>query len=120
MTTPDEQVVLARFDLPEEVRMMRSTPRTANHVAKTLLRTADLRIVLMVLERGATISEHRAEGRMTIQGLDGVVQLRTGDSILEVGAGCLFALDRNVPHAIEAVEASSILLTIAWRGHVTP
>jgi quercetin dioxygenase-like cupin family protein len=112
-------ISVARFDLQEEVSRMRSTlrPDTTVHIAKTLVRTDDLRLVLIVMQRGARLDEHHTEGRMTIQGIDGRVQLRMGETDFELADRYLLALDRDTPHALEALEDSSILLSIAWHGH---
>jgi quercetin dioxygenase-like cupin family protein len=116
---PREMVSVARLDLPEEIRQMRTSvpPGGRRHLSKTLIRTADVRLVLMVLESGARIDEHKTEGRMTIQGIDGHVRVRSGESTFDLAPGQLLVLDRDVPHALQAVEESSILLTITWHGH---
>ena len=116
---PPELVPVARLDLPEEIHQMRASvpPGGRRHLSKSLVRAADVRLVLMVLEAGARIDEHRTEGRMTIQGVDGHVRVRSGESTFDLVPGQLLVLERDIPHALEAVEESSVLLTIAWRGH---
>ena len=116
---PPEMVPVARLDLPEEIRQMRTSipPGGRRHLSKTLVRTGDVRLVLMVLEKGARIDEHRTEGRMTIHGVDGHVRVRSGEASFELAPGQVLVLDRDVPHALQAVEESSVLLTIAWHGH---
>lgn len=107
---------IARLDLEEEVRGMRTSPHPGAHLGKTLLRTADMRLVLMILRRGVQISEHRAEGSLTIQPLDGRVIVTLLESTFDLGPGQLLAIEHDVSHAITAAEDSAILLTIAWRG----
>jgi quercetin dioxygenase-like cupin family protein len=107
----------ARFDLEEEIRRMRATARPGGHLGKTLVRAPDMRLVLMILQRGARISEHRAGGSSSIQGLDGRVTLTLPDASFEIGPGHLLVIEHDVPHALEAAEDSAILLTIAFRGH---
>jgi quercetin dioxygenase-like cupin family protein len=116
---PITTIPVARFDLQEEVRAMRSTirPGGARHVAKTLARAEDLRLVLIVMQPGARIHEHATEGRLTIQGVDGRVRLHVHETVFEIDPGFVLAIDRDVPHALEAMQDSSILLTIAWPGH---
>lgn len=114
---PTPPVSFARFDLEEEIRRMRATAKPGGHVGKTLVRAPDLRLVLMILQRGAKIPEHHAGGSVSIQGLDGRVILTSPESSFELEPGHLLVLEHDVPHALEAAEDSAVLLTIAWRGH---
>jgi quercetin dioxygenase-like cupin family protein len=107
----------SRFDLEEEVRRMRAAAKPGGHLGKTLVRAADLRVVLMILQRGARIPEHRAGGPSSIQGIDGRVRLTLAETSLELGPGQLVAIDPDVTHALEAAEDSAVLLTISFRGH---
>jgi len=60
------------------------------------------------------MSEHRAEGRISIQALQGHLRVHLQDQKLELPAGRLLALDCGLPHDVEALEESAFLLTIAW------
>jgi len=115
--TPTRSFPIARSDLEEEIRRMRTSPRSGGHLGKTLLRNADMRVVLMILERGARIPDHRAEGSLTIQTLDGRVIVTLLESSFDLASGQLLAIEHDVSHALVAIEDSAVLLTIAWRGH---
>ena len=108
---------IARLDLEEEIRRMRASPKPGGHVGKTLLRSADMRLVLMILERGTGISDHQADGSLTIQALDGRVIVSLLESSFDLASGQLLTIERGIPHALIAIEDSAILLTIAWSGH---
>lgn len=104
-----------RFDVLEEVeRLRRTTPRGHGHGAFALARYPDLRLVLIALWSGATIHEHKTEGRVSVQCIDGRVRMHVAGAELELSPGQLITIDRNVPHDIVAVGDSSVLLTIAW------
>jgi quercetin dioxygenase-like cupin family protein len=103
---------IARLDLEEEVRRMRASPRPGGHLGKTLVHNEDLRLVLMVLDRGARIPRHHAKGSLTIQALDGRVIAAILESSFDLGPGQVLAIDRNVSHALVAIEDSALLLTI--------
>ena len=107
----------ARFDLEEEIRRMRMTLKPGDHISKTLVRAHDLRLVLMLLQRGARLPEHQIEGPSSVQGLDGRVILTTAGERLELGPGQMLVIEHDVPHALEAAEDSAVLLTISFRGH---
>ena len=82
------------------------------HTARTLVREADLRIVLMVMKAGAIIKEHRANETASVYTLSGHVRLRMGDRVVDLPSGRLLVLERELPHNVEAVDESSVLLTL--------
>lgn len=113
---------LLRLDLAREIEELRQAEpwRTGRHHAKTLVKYPDLRVVLMSLRQGATLGEHKTRGRLSIHTLEGHVLLKLGSQVVDLPAGCLLGLGPSVPHDVEAVEQSVILLTIAWPGAAAP
>jgi quercetin dioxygenase-like cupin family protein len=67
----------------------------------------------MVLERGARIPRHHSKGSLTIQALDGRVIVALLESTFDLEPGQILAIDRDVSHAVVAIEESALLLTIA-------
>jgi len=61
------------------------------------------------------MSQHKAEGRVSIQQLKGRVCLHLVDRTASISAGDLLVLDCGVLHDVEALEESALLLTISWR-----
>jgi quercetin dioxygenase-like cupin family protein len=87
--------------------------RCDGHAARVLVREADLRVVLIVLDAGARIPEHRAQATTTILALTGHVKLRLPDRLVDLTAGQLLVLDQALPHDLEADGESAVLLTLA-------
>jgi quercetin dioxygenase-like cupin family protein len=108
---------IARLDLEAEICRMRASPRPGGHLGKTLLRTADLRLVLLLLDHGARIPDHQGDGALTIQVLDGRVVVTLLESSFDLSSGQLLAIERGVSHALVAIEDSAVLLTVAWGAH---
>ncbi len=79
----------------------------------TLVRQSGLSVVLTHLRAGAKLEEHAAPGAATVQVLDGHVRAQVGDATLELLAGRLIAFDANVRHAVQAIDDSTLLLTLA-------
>lgn len=103
------------FDLGEELNRLRQEPEWARgQNAKTLVKHEDFRIVLTALKAGARIPGHSTQGRISIQTVQGVMRVRAGEESYELPAGSILALDRHLPHDVEAVEEGAFLLTIAW------
>ncbi len=107
---------MLRLDLAQELEELRQGApfRTNGHNAKTLVKHADLRVVLMALKPGANLTQHRTVGRLTLQTLEGRVRVTLESKQIELSKGMLFALGPSISHDLEAVEPSAVLLTIAW------
>lgn len=107
---------VVEFDLPAMVARLRREPAwtTEGHAAATVLKHPDLRIVLVALRAGSVIREHRTDARISVQALTGHARLRLPDRVLDLPAGRVAALDRGIPHDVEAVEDSAFLLTLSW------
>jgi len=84
--------------------------------SKTLVKHADLRIVLLALKKKMIMHEHRTAARISLQTLAGHIRLKLPGRTVELAAGQLLALDQCVPHDVEAEEDSAFLLTLSWPG----
>ncbi len=105
------------FDLTAELgRLHTEADWDSGHNARTLVKYDNLRVVLMALEAHARIPEHRAHGRVSIQTIAGHIRVRAEGRTFDLPSGTLLALDQDLPHDVEALEESAVLLTIAWRG----
>jgi quercetin dioxygenase-like cupin family protein len=115
--TPPMASPFLEFDLTSEVdRLHGETTWNTGQTAKTLIKYDDLRVVLMALKAGAKIPAHKANGRISVQLLSGHIRLNASERAFDLLPGSLLALDRRVPHELEALEESVVFLTIAWPG----
>ena len=73
---------------------------------------ASLRQTVIALRAGQSLSEHANPGEATVQVLQGRVVLRTDDGSQEGTAGDLLGVPDCV-HALDAVDDSVVLLTVA-------
>jgi quercetin dioxygenase-like cupin family protein len=107
---------LLRLDLAQELAEVRSGEayQKSGHSAKTLARYPDLRLVLIALAQGNRIEQHQTKGRVSIHVIEGKVTLKVGAEQVELGAGCLLEVAPEAAHDVQAVEASALLLTVAW------
>lgn len=107
---------LQSLDLWAELSRLRDEEtwrRTGRH-ARTLVKDADLRVVLVSLRAGMRMEEHHAPGRITIQTLTGWLIVQTDERSIDLPAGRLLTLGPAIAHAVEAREETAFLLTIAW------
>ena len=84
--------------------------------AETLLKTPDLRVVLVTMRPGAELSEHSAPGTITVQPLRGRFRFSTEDTAQEIVAGDLVSVAGKVRHAVHCLDEGAFLLTLAWPG----
>ncbi len=113
---------LLRFNLSDELRQLRSEDswqRETGRSSKTLAKYPDFRIVLVLMKANTQMKEHHADARISIHSLQGRIRIHLPDQKAELPAGELLALDRGIPHDVEAVEESAFLITISWPGGTT-
>lgn len=111
---------LLTFDLAKDAERLRGESPWNQHGrnAVTLVKHSDLRIVFILMKAGARLQEHHAGARISVHALSGHARLHLSDRIVDLPAGHLLALERDIPHDLEAVEESAVLLTIAWQGPI--
>jgi quercetin dioxygenase-like cupin family protein len=106
---------LLTLDLNRETEQLRSEGRwQSGHTAKTLAKYSDFRVVLIVMKTGGRLDNHRTEGRISVQTLDGRIRFSTAERSVELAAGHMLTLERDIPHNVEAIVDGAFLLTIAW------
>ena len=117
-TAPREDRVLSgpaiTFAIAEEINLLKQEPEwisgTRNSV--TVVKTSNLSIVLTAIKKGATLCGHEVDGPITLQVLSGAVQFGVAGEPRTLAAGTVIALDKAIPHDIQALEDSELLLTI--------
>lgn len=113
---PDHGVT---FDLESMARELRSedTYVREGQAARTLIRSSDLRVVLVALASGRTISEHQVKVTASVQTLSGRIRLQLPEGSVELSAGQLLVLGAGLAHDVHAETDSTFLLTLGWPAH---
>jgi quercetin dioxygenase-like cupin family protein len=106
------------FDLDAELASLKAEAswQDGDRNARTLVEEPTLRVVLVVMKRGARLREHHANGQVSIHTLAGLLRLGLPIQSVALPAGHVVALERALAHEVEALEDSAFLLTIAWAG----
>ena len=97
--------------------------KLAESKTKTLIKTPQVEVIRMVLPAGKVLSEHKAPGEIIVQCLEGNITFTTMGEPKQLQVGNMLYLAVGEPHALAAVEDSSILLTIVAQscgGEATP
>jgi len=77
-----------------------------------LARTDDLEVMRLILPKGRSIPEHHVAGEITLQCLEGTVEVQAHDRTQPLRAGQMLYLAGEVPYALYALENSSVLMTM--------
>ncbi len=79
-----------------------------------LFKSPELEVIRLVLPKGKALPAHQVQGGITIQCLEGHLQVEAAPhGLLQLQAGDLLYLAGGTPHALLALEDSSALLTLA-------
>ncbi|MEO6278363.1 cupin [Roseateles sp.] len=82
----------------------------------TLYKTQRLEVFRIILLAGKEMREHAVVGELTVQCLEGSVEFSVGTNRDVMRAGDLKCLAGGSPHALRAIEDTSILVTLLLHG----
>lgn len=106
---------IAQFDLPTEIASAEThKPWPAGVFSKTLVKEQDMRVVLSIMESGAQMKSHHADGSMSVQVLRGSVHLHAQAADHELHSGQMLTLLPSIRHDLQASEPSAVLFTLSW------
>jgi len=78
--------------------------------SRVLVKTGGGSLTLFAFDRGQALTEHTSPYEATVLVLEGSMTLTIGGSRMTAGPGTIVRMPANVPHAVEAAEASRMLL----------
>ncbi len=103
---------------PIEVGPLGALLEGAKSVA--LFKSEDLEVMRLVLLAGKALPPHRVAGEITIQCIEGKIEILTEGQPRLLRAGQMLFLAGEVMHGVVALENASALLTIALRASSAP
>ena len=95
------------------VRPLGAALRQTN--SSTLVRADHLEVFRFMLVAGKTAPDHKASGAITIQCLEGEVELEAHDRTQILLPGNMVYLADAEPHTVKALKDSSLLVTVLLR-----
>jgi quercetin dioxygenase-like cupin family protein len=105
---------LLSFVLAEQIEQLQKESQwlSGDRNSITLIKNPRLRLVLVALRKGAIMREHQVEGPITLFVLTGAIHFTAGGEKQHLQRQNLLALEKAIPHDVEALEDSIFLLTI--------
>lgn len=103
------------FSLIEEMNTVREELKNvAERIGRTLLKTGQLRVTMVALNPQGSLGNHRADGPITIQVLEGHVDLESNGQSWNLAQGSLVMLESGVEHSVSSAHGAIFLLTVVF------
>jgi quercetin dioxygenase-like cupin family protein len=96
------------------------TPTAHGIASRVLARTAAGNITLFAFDRGEELSEHTAPFDALVLTLSGALSLTIGGKETQTAPQTIVLMPADVPHAVRATEASSMLLIMLREAEPRP
>ena len=90
-------------------------PALPHAASETLVRAEHLEVFRLVLLAGRALPGHDHPRAITIQCIEGSIELVADGKTISMHAGSLVYLAHGTPHELRAVEDSSLLVTLLVR-----
>lgn len=101
---------LAALGEPIDIRPL--GPDLPQTLSTALVRTDDLEVMRLVLAAGKHVPEHEVPGEITLQCLEGEIEVRADGRTQPLEAGQMLFLPGRVPYSIAARRDASVLMTV--------
>jgi quercetin dioxygenase-like cupin family protein len=89
--------------------------RLSSEKTVALFKSEDLEVMRLVLQAGKSLPPHRVPGEITVQCIEGAIDVTANATSHVLRAGQLLYLSGKVHHGVTALEDSSALVTVALR-----
>lgn len=101
------------ISLEDEIRLVRADLAAATErIGRTVLKNGPLRVTLVALKPGGALPSHRSEGPITVQVLEGTMEVRVGEANHRLPPGAIFALAGGIRHSVLSEGGGIFLLTL--------
>jgi quercetin dioxygenase-like cupin family protein len=84
-------------------------------VSTSRIKSHHLQLMRVVLRAGQSLPEHQVPGEITLQCLEGRATVLTPGRRIELSACRLTLLPAGEPHAVHALDDTSLLVTVSLR-----
>jgi len=98
----------------EVINLQPLSDKIASSKTHTIFKTDAMEAIRLVLPAGKQIAEHKAPGEITVHCLEGEVNFSAGGTSHVLHGGEMLYLEAADPHAVEAIQDSTVLVTIIF------
>ena len=90
-------------------------PRLPQEKTVALFKAQDLEVMRLVLPAGRSLPPHKVPGEITVQCIEGAIDVTADGRSHVLHAGQLLYLSGGVTHGVTALQDASALVTVALR-----
>ena len=107
---------LLAFNLAEEASRLRAESAyiDGDRNARTLVKAGSFRLVLLAFRKGAAFDENDQRGTLALQVLEGLLTLRVGQDVIEVGDNEVAVVPDEHPWTALAATEGLLLIHLSW------
>jgi len=109
---------LVEMNLDEFIKQIKTetTWADSDRNSVTIYKSETMRIVLIGLHENAELKPHKANGVISVQVLEGKIELAAEQQSTQIEKGQMIALQDNITHSVRALSESFFLLTLAMNN----
>jgi quercetin dioxygenase-like cupin family protein len=96
----------------DKIALSRSDDDIAFFTSVALAKTPNMEVIRMVLPKERPMPEHKVDGDMTLQCLEGEIDVDAHGRVVNLKPGEMLYLAGGVPHSVRALEDAVALMTI--------
>ena len=96
----------------DKIALTRADDDIAFFTSVALARTAHMELIRLVLPKERPMPQHKVDGDMTLQCLEGEIEVDAHGRSVTLLPGEMLYLDGGVPHSVRALEDAVALMTI--------
>ncbi len=107
-----------QFHLRTEIERVKDPAAATGHErhSRTLVKEGALRVTLISLRAGGHVAPHHADGPITVQVLEGDIELGVAGSDHRLLPGDLLVVDKGIEHEVRSQDGGTFLLTVVQPG----
>jgi quercetin dioxygenase-like cupin family protein len=105
---------LVEMDLNEFIKQVKSesTWAESDRNSVTIFKSETITIVLIAMHENAELKPHKANGVISVQVLEGIIEFNAEQQSTQIEKGQMIALQENITHSVRAITESCFLLTL--------
>ncbi|WP_426116330.1 cupin domain-containing protein [Massilia sp. PWRC2] len=96
----------------DKIALSRGDDDIAFFTSVALVKTAHMELIRLVLPKERPIPLHKVDGELTLQCLEGEIEVEAHDRLTNLRPGEMLYLAAGVPHTVRAVDDAVGLMTI--------
>jgi quercetin dioxygenase-like cupin family protein len=96
----------------DKIALARGDDDIAHFTSVALAKTAHMELIRLVLPKERPMPEHKVDGDMTLQCLEGEIEVDAHGRTIGLKPGEMLYLVGGVPHSVRALEDAVALMTI--------